>query len=363
MKILYAIQGTGNGHLSRARDIVPILARYGELDLVVSGTQAEVDFPFPIKYRYHGLSLIFGTKGGVDIKATYRQSNLRRLSQEINHLPVEQYHLVITDFEPVSAWACYNRRKACIGLSHQVSLNFKESPRPKRFDPVGQLTLRHYAPVTDRYGFHFRSYHENIFTPVIRQQIRELDVANDGHYTVYLPAYDDQRIIKVLSKIAGVRWQVFSKHSREVFQRDNVSVQPINNEAFLQSLAGAEGVLCGGGFETPAEVLFLKKKLMVIPMKGQYEQQCNAAALKAMGVPVIKNLKTKRIPKIEKWLADQNRVAVDYPDETERILQMIIEKHGHPELTPSADTPRIKGWKDLEQLSVRKILEQLGKGK
>ena len=27
MKILYAIQGTGNGHISRARDIIPILKK------------------------------------------------------------------------------------------------------------------------------------------------------------------------------------------------------------------------------------------------------------------------------------------------------------------------------------------------
>ena len=39
MKILYAIQGTGNGHLSRAVDIVPELKKFGNLDLFVSGAQ------------------------------------------------------------------------------------------------------------------------------------------------------------------------------------------------------------------------------------------------------------------------------------------------------------------------------------
>mgnify|MGYP003653144568 FL=1 len=37
---------------------------------------------------------------------------------------------------------------------------------------------------------------------------------------------------------------------------------------------------------------------MVIPIKGQYEQQCNVAALKEMGVPVIKSLKTKHVEKV-----------------------------------------------------------------
>ncbi len=37
MRILYAIQGTGNGHLTRAKEIIPMLQQKGELDILVSG--------------------------------------------------------------------------------------------------------------------------------------------------------------------------------------------------------------------------------------------------------------------------------------------------------------------------------------
>ena len=83
MKILYAIQGTGNGHLSRARDIIPILEKKGDVDILVSGIQADVDLPHAITYKFHGLSFIFGKKGGVDIAATYRKSNVQKLFKEI----------------------------------------------------------------------------------------------------------------------------------------------------------------------------------------------------------------------------------------------------------------------------------------
>ena len=79
MKILYAIQGTGNGHLSRARDIIPVLQTKGELDILLSGVQADVDLPYPVTYKLNGLSFIFGKKGGVDIFETYKKSNLRKL--------------------------------------------------------------------------------------------------------------------------------------------------------------------------------------------------------------------------------------------------------------------------------------------
>jgi uncharacterized protein (TIGR00661 family) len=359
MKILYAIQGTGNGHLSRARDIVPILSKLGDLDILVSGVQADVEFPFPVKYRFRGLSFIFGKKGGVDLLATYRNSNLKQLLAEINSLPVEEYDLVLNDFEPVSAWACFNKGLPCISLSHQAAVLDKKAPRPKRFDPVGKITLKNYAPVTDRYGFHFQRYSDGIFTPVIRQEVRKLKASDQGYYLIYLPAYSDKRILKTLSQFPDVQWVVFSKHGKEVRTEGNVSFQPVNNEAFLKSFAGATGVLCGAGFETPAETLYLGKKLMVVPMKGQYEQQCNAAALKKMGVPVLNNLKEKRWHLIGKWLSASAVALADYPDETEAIVRMVVEKHAGDRQAATDFSPKIKDVKSLKKLTLRKILLEI----
>jgi uncharacterized protein (TIGR00661 family) len=164
-----------------------------------------------------------------------------------------------------------------------------------------------------------------MFTPVIRQQVREQITANKGHYTVYLPAYDDKRLIKRLSEFKDVEWDVFSKHNKKTSRHKNITIQPINNEAFIKSMAKSAGVLCGGGFETPAEALFMKKKLLVIPMKNQYEQQLNAAALKQMGVPVIKSLKPKHNDTILEWLNNGQPIQVDYPDNTQQILNMVFE--------------------------------------
>jgi uncharacterized protein (TIGR00661 family) len=92
-------------------------------------------------------------------------------------------------------------------------------------------------------------------------------------------------------------------------------------------MASAKGVLCNAGFGTASEALFLKKKLMVIPMKKQYEQYCNAEMLKEMGVPVIKKFNADTLPKIKKWLENDTIVEVDYPDNTEEIVNLIVENH------------------------------------
>jgi uncharacterized protein (TIGR00661 family) len=356
MKILYAIQGTGNGHLSRARDIIPLLQAKGDLDILVSGIQADVELPYEVKYKFRGLSFIFGKNGGVDLIATYRKSNLKKLYKEIKSLPIEEYDLVVNDFEPVSAWACKLKNLPCIGLSHQAAVINKKSPKSKKKDPVGKLILNNYAPVTDAYGFHFNAYDKNISTPVIRSQVRNAIPQNDKYFTVYLPAYSDERIIKILSKIPNVEWQVFSKSAKKVYKECNVHLQPINNDAFIASMINCAGMLCGGGFETPAEALFLKKKLMVIPMKGQYEQQCNAAALATIGVPVIKSLKKKYLQQLNEWTTGKLFIAVNYPDVTKNIIDDLVQKHGYTNTKIESLKGSSYTIKKIKQISLGKML-------
>ncbi len=355
MRILYAIQGTGNGHVCRAKDIIPVLQQHGKVDILISGTQADIKLPFAVKYTCNGLGFVFGKKGGIDYVETYKRGNIKKLFHEINSLPVKEYDLVISDFEPVSSWACFMKNKPCIGLSHQNGVTNKRSPKPEKNDLVGKAVLNYYAPATHRYGFHFEPYDENIFTPVIRQEVRNLSTVNNGHYTVYLPAYGDKQIIRFLSCFPDVQWQVFSKHNSKEYDFDNICIYPVNNKKFLESIASAEGVLCGAGFETPAEVLYLRKKLMVIPMKGQYEQQCNAAALKKMGIPVLKNLKPKQFKKFHKWLQEEQECAVDFPDNTTDILARIIKKHAQQEHPVAIDNKAVDSPSKFRDLLLKKI--------
>ncbi|UOQ96098.1 glycosyl transferase [Hymenobacter sp. 5317J-9] len=327
-RILYAIQGTGNGHLARALDVVPLLqARCEQVDVLVSGPPADLPLPFAVKHRAQGMGFLFGKKGGINFVKTFWQFNSATFLREVRQLPVEQYDLVISDFEPVSSWACKLREVPCVALSHQSVVLHPKAPRPRGEDPAGRAVLRHYAPSTAQYGFHFQAYAPEISTPVIRQQVRELRAVNDGHYTVYLPAYEEKLLVERLQYLSrSTRWEVFSKHSTAAATHGNVQVWPVSGPAFLDSLGRSAGVLCGAGFETPAEALYLGKKLLVMPMKQQYEQQCNAAALAHMGVPVIKSLKDKNLDKVDQWLHEEGTIAVDYPDGTAAVLDRLLRQ-------------------------------------
>jgi uncharacterized protein (TIGR00661 family) len=325
MKILYAVQGTGNGHFSRAKDIIPILRKRCETDILVSGTQADVSLPFEIKYRLQGFSFIFGQKGGVDMWNTYVNMNAKRLRNEIRLLPVKDYDFVINDFEPVSAWACLINKVPCVSLSHQAAVMEKNSPLPEKKDLFGRFILRNYAPSSVQFGFHFCRYSKNIYTPVIRNEIRAISPTDEDYYTVYLPSYSNEELLEKLKNFPKVKWQVFSKHANEDMVEENIEIHRITNEGFLSSLAHCKGVLCGAGFETPAEALFLGKKLMVIPMYNQYEQLCNAASLKEMGVPVVKKFNKRYYEQIQDWLDSDFKIEIHYPNHTENTINHIFE--------------------------------------
>jgi uncharacterized protein (TIGR00661 family) len=181
-------------------------------------------------------------------------------------------------------------------------------------------------------------------------------VTNTGHVTVYLPAYEDKRILKVLKEIKNTRWEVFSKHNKKTIKEGNIIIQPISNLAFITSMSSSQGVLCGAGFETPAEALYMKKKLMVIPMKGQYEQQCNAAALKEMGVPVLKSLKRKHVDKIKKWIKSGEVIKVEYPDQTEEIVAKILEENTIKDEHTIQPGKKVYSAKEFRKVVLKKIV-------
>ncbi len=327
MKVLYALQGTGNGHVSRARDLVPALAKYYDVDVLISGTESNIELNYPIKYRRNGLSFVFGTEGGINIWATLKRSKLFRFWRDLKSIPVENYDFVINDFEPLTARACLKKNVPIVACSHQFSLLLQNVPKPDKSDFLGKLILKYYAPVEKGIGMHFKGYNEQITPPIIRNEIQELVTTDEGFYLVYLPSYGDKKIIKILSQLPHKKWVVFSKHSSEAYTSKNVSIFPVDTQQFLTHFAKCTGVLCGAGFETPAETLYLRKKLFIIPMIGQYEQHCNAEALHQLGIPMAQKLNSDSIPVLNKWVNEKQTISIDLQWSSYRTIQKIQSIH------------------------------------
>jgi uncharacterized protein (TIGR00661 family) len=326
MKILYSIQATGNGHISRAMELMPHLKQYGEVDVFLSGSNSHLQPNLPVAYRSKGLSLFYGNTGGLDYWRMWKELNLRRVWKEAKELPVEKYDIVLNDFESITSLACRLKKVPSIGFGHQASFRSSHTPRSPKKDIMGDLILKQYATATDYVGLHFKQYDDFIYSPVIKQEILDATPTDEGHITVYLSHYSDAVVVKALQKVKDIRFEVFSKKVRQPTVLNNVTLFPISNEGFTDSLIRSHGVITGAGFETPAEALYLGKKVLALPIKGQYEQLCNAAAMKEFNVVVVEQIEENFDAKVKEWLNASATIRLQLSHNTFQIVQTAIDK-------------------------------------
>lgn len=303
MKILYAVQATGNGHISRAMELLPYLKKYGDVDLFLSGQNSTLQLDAPIVYRSKGLSLFYTCKGTLNYSKLITKLNPVRLYKEINELPVEKYDFIINDFEFITSQACRIKKVPSINFGHQASFISDKTPRPRTKNIAGEFILKNYARATNYMGLHFKQYDNFILPPVIKESIYKADPKNKGHITVYLPAYRDNILENYLLPLKEFEFQVFSAQKSQPEKKANISFIPINQSMFNESLINCQGIVTGAGFETPAEALHLGKKLLAIPINGQYEQQCNAAALAQMGIDTLTGLHDNFTESFYQWVS------------------------------------------------------------
>ncbi len=313
MRILYAFQGTGNGHAARARAILPELSRYAQVDVATSGMNSQLNVGFPISHHYRGISYENNGQGRISYIKTVRAFSFVRAIRDIRSVPLTSYDCVVNDFEPITAYAALRAGVPSLALSHQAAFLSRGSPRPKNKDYLAEGVFKWYAPASAAIGFHFERYDSNIITPLLRSEIHDAKVSNEGHMTVYLPGFDDQYLANILRCVAPKNVHIFSRKVSSIVQRDNVTILPVAHDTFVRSLLSCDGFLAGAGFEGPAEALHLGKKLMVVPLGGQYEQWCNAAALAKLRVPNLTRVTHRESERIREWFNSPEKVELRFP--------------------------------------------------
>ncbi len=325
MKILYSIQATGNGHISRAMELIPYLEQFGNVDLFLSGSNSTLDLKYPVKFRSRGLSLHYTCKGSLNYWKTSRIS-FSRVMKEVRELPVENYDLILNDFECITSMACKQKHKESINFGHQASFMSDRTPRPQNRSKIGEFVLKNYAKATSYVGLHFDNYDSFIYSPVIKQEIIDAFPEDHGYITVYLPSYCEAELLQTFSKFKDIRFEIFSRESKGRKRIGNIELIPVDSAAFNQSMINCHGLITGGGFETPAEALYLKKKLIAIPIRGQYEQQCNAAALRGLSATICDSLEDDFDRRFTRWMNEPFFGGYKQRQTTMQIIEKVISR-------------------------------------
>ena len=325
MKIFYAVQATGNGHISRALELLPHLEQHGTVDIFLSGNNSHLAVDAPVKYRSKGVSLYYNCNGGLDFWQLVKKLQPFRIRQEINDLPVEKYDMVINDFDYITAAACARKNIPSVNFGHQASFQSMLTPRPASKSIAGEWILKNYAKATRYIGLHFQSYDRFIFTPVVKKAILEATPTAGSHVTVYLPSYCEQQLISIFQPFNDVAFDIFcSQTQRSWSYNSNIRFSPVQNNLFTQSLIGCRGIITGGGFETPSEALQLGKKIMIIPISRHYEQQCNAVALEQLGVKKLLKIDHGFAEHFYNWLGDDKVTRMDFSQTIPKCLEFLF---------------------------------------
>lgn len=337
MKIFYAVQATGNGHISRAMELMPILKRYGEVDIFLSGSNSTLKAELPVKYRSNGLSLHYTCDGRLNHSKTIRRCAIFKAIREAKSLPVKDYDLVVNDFEAITSIACKKQNVPMIHFGHQASFASDKTPRPHNKSILGEWILRNYASSSVNLGLHFKRYDTFIQPPVIQSAIWNADPKNLPYVTVYLPSFCDKELLQLFTSIKDMQFEIFSRHCKEEMRFQHIRLLPVDKYAFQQSLINCTGIITGAGFETPAEALYLRKKILAIPIGGQYEQICNGAALSRMGIKVLDVIIKRNFKReVENWLQSSGPYPQLNWQSSEQTVETLFELAAKkPEISPS----------------------------
>jgi uncharacterized protein (TIGR00661 family) len=302
MKIFYAIQATGNGHISRAIQLNPYLQKFGSVDYFLSGNNTSLNIDLPIKFTSDGCSLHYSKCGGLNYWDIAKNIQPIQMYKDAKSLPLKQYDVIINDFDSITSLACRLQKVNSVQFGHQASFISNATPRPEKKSVMGEIILKHYAPSPKHIGLHFEKYDSFIHPPIIKDEIVQAEPKDLKHITVYLPSFQKDCLEKAFIKLPDMEFHWFLNDVKFKHNIGNITYYPVNQKQFNQSLITCHGIITGGGFETPAEALYLGKKILSIPIRNHYEQECNAAALKKMGVPVVYEVGDEFEVIIKNWL-------------------------------------------------------------
>lgn len=327
MKILYGVQGTGNGHITRARVMAKAFALEDDIqvDFIFSGREPNKYFDMEIfgDYRtFQGLSFVT-ENGSVRKWKTLKSAKLVQLYQDVMKLDLRNYDLVLNDFEPVSAWAAQKSNTPSISVSHQAAFGYNV---PKKNEHIfDRLLTKYFAPCTIQLGVHWFHFGHPIIPPFIEE--KAIPNPSNDHVLVYLPFENLDEIAALLAPFKTTSFLCFHPEIKNQYKNKNVSWYPPSKSMFKHALINCSGVIANGGFELSSECLQLGKKLLIKPLAGQYEQASNMLTLQQLGL--CSSMQTLEPTAVDTWLSNPNPVAIQFPDNPQDFIDWLMAEDWH----------------------------------
>lgn len=320
MKLLVGIQGTGNGHLSRCHALAEAFKNHSiDVDYLVSGRAREGLFDMDAfgdwQWR-RGLTFSVAN-GQIAPLQTIKDNHWREFWHDTQALDVSQYDLVLTDYEPVTAWAARRQGVRCVGLGRQFAFFEKSAQLP--ITSVQRQLLKWFTPVDQAVGLHWSPINATTLPPIIHRR-GAVGQIERKHYLVYLPFESLAAIRALLEPFKDYRFSVFHPQATHD-EVGHIRYFPPSRNGFASEFSKVEGVISNAGFETTCEALAQGKRLLVRPLAGQFEQTANARALSRDKLAWVMPKLDQRV--LAEWLVQTEQTSCRWPNVANAIAKWI----------------------------------------
>ncbi|WP_440903806.1 MJ1255/VC2487 family glycosyltransferase [Catenovulum sp. SX2] len=326
MKIFYGVQGTGNGHISRARIMANRFNELGiKVDYLFSGREADKFFdmePFGDYQVRKGMS--FSSKDGdLALFSTLKQVEIRKFWKDVKSLDLSGYDVVLNDFEPISAWAAKRQGIPSINISHQAA--FMQDIPSKGAKWADKKILKYFAPCQHNLGVHWYHFGANIIPPFI--EAPEKLECKDNKIMVYLPFESLEQIKLLLADFCDYQFYCYHPDITEDKDEEHIKLRKLSRSGFKQDLCDSKGIIANAGFELSSEALCYGKRILLKPLNGQFEQASNAYTLELMGLASV--MPSLNFDSVETWLAQNNGGRVIFPSDPQPLINWIMAGDYH----------------------------------
>ncbi|OCF96449.1 MJ1255/VC2487 family glycosyltransferase [Gilliamella sp. wkB308] len=320
MKILFGVQGTGNGHISRCRTLAKALKKAGaDVEYIFSGRDPKDYFDMDVFGQYKTFrGVTFATVNGkINFRKTVQRIRAFRLIKDVRELDLSKYDCIISDFEPVSAWAAHHQHRECLGISNQAVCQYL---KPKEYGLIANVIMKYYAPVTKPIGLHWFHFGHKLLPPMIDSF--QMAPTENGSIVVYLPFENMTEIVELLKQFPKHQFICFHPNIKQLSQNDNVTMQPLCRDGFMDAVISCSGIISNTGFALISEALVLGKKILTKPVSGQFEQIYNAQCLHTLDMATV--METLNSIKLKYWLDLPSPKPTVYPDVATELANWIV---------------------------------------
>jgi uncharacterized protein (TIGR00661 family) len=340
MNILYGLSGEGYGHSSRALLIIPFLQKLGHKVKVLTYSKAEdvLKDGFDV-FEIHGMHLIFENHRIKKRKTIW--SNIKNFPK--NYLERKKIQklvndfnpdLCITDYEPLTYIISKLYHLPLISIGNHQIIDYAKINIPVRYYRDYMFVKginKSFTPNADFFiitTFLKMKNKKNVYfvPPIVRDEVKKVKCSDNGKVLVYLNHAD--YVLDILKEIPEKEFLIYGFNVK----RKEANLEFKTKDTFLKDLANCNAIISTAGFTLISEAIYLKKPLLAIPQKGQFEQVFNAITLKKAGFGEYhdkSDLNEKRIidflKNLGKYKKNLKNYQVDY-NNIFSVLEKVLKK-------------------------------------